>query len=535
MNQTRFPESRDGNGTNRSRKKPARIGLLTALPVLLAAVILIPMLLSDSTGGDGAITSISQLQESGLILAVSDGAPEERTIRDDFPDAAIQPFTDMVAAYTAVANGKADACVHSRREMAFAMANGFRGVRLLEENYSENIVAVGLSKISPIPDLKGQIDTFLQELRDDGTLDDMFTRWVTNAEETMPDIPSPKTSGGTLRVGTTGTVMPYSYYIGDRLAGYDIELATRFAAWLGMKLEFRVYSFPGAIAAAQAGEVDCIMSNLYYSEEHEEALNFSVPLFLEEVTVMVRATANTARIPFPDSIASSFEKTFLRENRWRLLTKGTGITLLITMLSALLGTALGFAACMLCRNGNPIANTITGFCVRLVHGMPVVVFLMVLYYIVFGRVNISNVAVSVVGFTLIFGSSVFSMLKTAIGALDRKQAEASCALGFSDRQTFFLVLLPQALPHMIQPFSEQVTALIKATSVVGYIAVQDLTKMGDIIRSRTYEAFFPLITVAVIYFLLAWLMTFLVRLLSRRLDPRQRRFKTLLKGVKTHD
>lgn len=505
--------------------------------LLFLAGLVFAVLLSGGCGRkDSRITSIEQLKEPGRVITVCDGTPEEDYVRRDFPNAKIQPFQDMIAAYTAVKNGKADACIHSRNEMQTAIKNGFGGVHLLEETYCQNTIAVGISKLSPIPDLKEKIDSFLKGLSEKGILNDMYDRWVNKAEETMPEIPKPENPKGTLRVGTTGTIMPYSYYIGERLAGYDIELATRFAAWMGMNLEFKIYSFAGIISAAQTNEIDCIMSNFYYTEEHEEAITFSRPVFYETVTVMVRdADSAGAGGSFWSSVAASFEKTFIRESRWKLLLQGTGTTLLITVLSIFLGTLLGFFVYMLCRTGNPFTNTLTRFFVWLIQGMPVVVFLMILYYIIFGNVNISGTIVSVIGFTLIFGASVFSMLKTGIGALSEGQKEAAYSLGFSDRKTFYLIMLPQAIPHITAPFTEQITQLIKVTAIVGYIAVQDLTKMGDIIRNRTYEAFFPLVTVAIIYFLIAWIMTFLARRIGSRIDTRKRKRKALLKGVKLHD
>ena len=349
----------------------------------------------------------------------------------------------------------------------------------------------------------------------------------------MPDIPQAENPSFTLRVGTTGSVMPYSYYIGTELAGYDIELAHRFAAWLGAEPEFWVIDFGGIVAAAEAGRIDCIMSNLFYSEERDEAIPFSDVLFEVEITAMVRDKGT--EVSFFDSIRSSFHKTFIRENRWKLFVNGVLTTLLITVLSILFGTASGFGVFMLCRNGNTVANGVTRFCTWLVQGMPMVVLLMILYYIVFGSVVISGIAVAVIGFTLTFGASVFGLLKMGVGTIDRGQYEAAYALGHSNRHTFFRIILPQAIPHVMPAYQREIVGLIKATAIVGYIAVQDLTKMGDIVRSRTYEAFFPLIAVTIIYFTLEGLFSLAVSRIRISIDPRKRRRDRILKGVNTHD
>ena len=125
------------------------------------------------------------------------------------------------------------------------------------------------------------------------------------------------------------------------------------------------------------------------------------------------------------------------------------------------------------------------------------------------------------------------MLTFGTGAVDHGQTEAAYALGFTDLQTFFTVILPQAAIHFMPSLKEEVTMLIKSTSVVGYIAVQDLTKMGDIVRSRTYEAFFPLIAVAAIYFVLAGILNLVTSAIERRITPSRRKPEDILRGIKT--
>ena len=122
-----------------------------------------------------------------------------------------------------------------------------------------------------------------------------------------------------------------------------------------------------------------------------------------------------------------------------------------------------------------------------------------------------------------------------MAAVDPGQLEAAYSLGYTNRKTFYRIILPQAMPHFMPAYKGEITALIKATAIVGYVMVQDLTKIGDIVRSRTYEAFFPLIAVAVIYFILAAILAFLVNRVELQMDPRRRPRKKILKGVQTDD
>ena len=122
-----------------------------------------------------------------------------------------------------------------------------------------------------------------------------------------------------------------------------------------------------------------------------------------------------------------------------------------------------------------------------------------------------------------------------VGAIDKGQREAALSLGYGDVQSFFRIILPQAVPHFLPIYKGEMVSLVKATAIVGYIAVQDLTKMGDIVRGRTYEAFFPLVVVAVIYFILGGLMTFIVGRVEILINPKRRKREDILKGVRTDD
>lgn len=163
--------------------------------------------------------------------------------------------------------------------------------------------------------------------------------------------------------------------------------------------------------------------------------------------------------------------------------------------------------------------------------MPLVVFLMVLFYIVFARTGMSGTTVAVIGFTIIFGFTMFDLLKSGESAVDSGQKEAAYALGYSDFDTFIRIILPQAAHHFLPSYQNEVVSLVKATAVVGYITVTDITKMGDVVRGRTYDAIFPLLAVVVAYFLLSAALKALIKVLIRKTDTRSRAKKDIMKGV----
>ena len=154
---------------------------------------------------------------------------------------------------------------------------------------------------------------------------------------------------------------------------------------------------------------------------------------------------------------------------------------------------------------------------------------MILYYVIFGKSGIAAMWVAVIGFSLNFGAYVSEILRSGIDSIDGGQREAALALGYSENQAFFRFIFPQAAVRQLGVYRGEIISLLKNTSIVGYIAIQDLTKMSDIIRSRTYEAFFPLIVTAVIYFLLAWIIPLILKFILKQIDPRSR--KRGVKGV----
>lgn len=366
------------------------------------------------------------------------------------------------------------------------------------------------------------------------TKTELWEKW-TGADDSIKTIPKQDWPGknGSIKVAACDALEPMSYVGADgQLTGLDIETILLIAKELDINVEFTPMDFSAVLASIGSGKADIGCGSIVTTDERKETMDF-VEYQKASYVLIVRAKGAVGeKNTFFDSIKKSFYKTFIREDRYKLFIEGIMTTLIITFLSILFGTVLGFVIFMGCRNGNRIANALSRFFMWLIQGMPVVVLLMILYYIIFGKTQLSGTVVSVIAFTLVFGASVFGMLKMGVGAVDKGQMEAALALGYGNTQSFFRFILPQALPHFLPSYKGEVVSLIKATAIVGYIAVQDLTKMGDIVRGRTYEAFFPLIAVAVIYFILGGLLTFAVGRIEISINPKKRKRSDILKRVK---
>lgn len=493
--------------------------------------------LAAASSGDraGAYKSLDEL--AGKQIGVVTGTIHDDLVAKRLPSAQIVYFTGTADMLAALKAGKIDAFVRPLSGAIF-MQHADDSITWLDEHLMDAELGFIFPKTDEGRALNERFSEFILAQRANGTLDKLAAKWFGKDEstKTIIDYTALPAVNGTLRMATAAATEPFTYVRDNTVVGFEIELAARFCAENGYRLQVEQMNFDGILASVQSGKCDFAGNCLAVTEERKERVDFSASHYSEGVVfVVLKDTAGQEGGGFFASVAESFEKTFIRENRWQLFVQGIGTTLLITVLSILFGTALGFGVFMLCRNGNPVANGITRFCVWLVQGMPVVVLLMILYYIIFGKAAISGTAVSVIGFTLVFGAAVYSMIKSGVATVDRGQTEAAYALGYTDRKTFYRVVLPQALPHFMPAYKGEITAIIKATAIVGYVAVQDLTKMGDIVRSRTYDAFFPLIAVAVIYFILAAILTFIVSKIELRIDPKRRSREDILKGLDIHD
>lgn len=221
-------------------------------------------------------------------------------------------------------------------------------------------------------------------------------------------------------------------------------------------------------------------------------------------------------------LKSSFISNFIEDNRWRYITDGLKITLLVTVFAVLIGVVLGFLIAIVRTTHDKtgklkILNAICKVYLTVIRGTPVVVQLMIIYFIIFGSVDISKVVVAIVAFGINSGAYVAEIFRSGIMSIDNGQFEAGRSLGFNYARTMMYIVMPQAFKNVLPTLCNEFISLLKETSVSGYIALQDLTKGGDIIRSRTYDAFMPLIAVALIYLAMVMIFTKLVSLLERRL------------------
>lgn len=513
--------------------------ILSVILILAAALIAVSVAgpgkgkrASEAGGGPGDGAPEKTLADyAGMDIGSVTGTTYDQSILANIPDAKIQYYSSYGDMLSALLTGRIAGFCADEPVVRYMMVSN-SGVARLPERLESYDFAFAFPKNAKGKALCEEYSEFVRKARADGTLDALEDKWFQEDESLCrpPDLSTLTGERGTLKMATDTTNPPFVHIVDRQPAGYEVDTAYLFCKEYGYGLEIKNYNFDAILPSVQSGMCDFGGASITVTPERAESVYFSEPHYLAGAVLAVRASdlpqdsgaagAQDGRKGFFTRISESFEKNFIRESRWKLLLQGIGVTCLITVLSAFFGTLLAFLICLFRRLDSDLSNRISNLYVKLLQGTPMVVLLMILYYVVFARSVLSAAAISVIAFSLNFSAYASEIMYSGIQSIDKGQREAALALGYTENQAFFRFIFPQAMVHFLPVYRGELVSLLKTTSIVGYIAIQDLTKMSDIIRSRTYEAFFPLLSTAVIYFALAWILSLAVQIFLKSIDPR---------------
>ena len=208
--------------------------------------------------------------------------------------------------------------------------------------------------------------------------------------------------------------------------------------------------------------------------------------------------------------------TFIFQDRWKFFLEGLGITLLLTIGSFILGSLFGAGFCALKTSRNKVVRKVTNAVISFLVQLPTLVLLMLFVYILFGETSLSVTIVVLLGLTLKAGAYLSDIFYTAVTAVNSGEVEAAHTLGLSRVQVFRYITLPQAITTAMPVYKNQFVITLQETSIVGYLAIMDLTRASEIVTSRTYDALFGLIFISIIYLLIGYLGNLLLNLLGKK-------------------
>ena len=217
------------------------------------------------------------------------------------------------------------------------------------------------------------------------------------------------------------------------------------------------------------------------------------------------------------SFVETFEKCFIRENRYKLLVGGIGVTIKVSLVAVLIGILIGFLIALCNLSKNKFLRFLGGIYTDVIRGTPAVTQLMIIYFVIFASVDLQKWIIAAIAFGINSGAYVSEIFRAGILSIDKGQTEAGRSLGLSAYQTMTRIVLPQAIKNIFPTLCNEFIVLIKETAIVGYVGLVDIQKAGDFIKSATFEAFMPLIATAIIYYVLVKTLTLLLGRIEKRL------------------
>lgn len=471
------------------------------------------------------VTSVDDLP--GARIGVQLGTTGDIYVSDyesDGSGTVVERYNKGADAVQALKQGKIDCVVIDEQPaLRFVEQNG--GLRILEEEFTLEDYAFLIAKDNE--ELLEKVNGALAELREEGVLDEIKKNYV-GAESEVGKYPYESADverpNGTLVVATNAEFPPYEYYEDGAVTGMDMDIMRAVCDKLGMEIKIEDMAFDSIIPAVSSGKADIGAAGFTVTEERKKNANFSDTYTTSKQVIIV---ADEDAVQAGQTLSEKFYNSFIKDNRYMYLVKGLGNTIVITIFAVMIGIALGFLIAVVRTNhdrngGFTVLNAICKAYLTIVRGTPVMIQLLIIYYVIFQSVTINKLVVAVIAFGLNSAAYVAEIVRSGIMAVDVGQFEAGRSLGLTYRQTMMSIVMPQAVKNILPALCNEFISLLKETSISGYIGFMDLTKGGDIIRSVTYDALLPLLAVALVYLLMVMGLTKGVNLLERKLRSNER-------------
>lgn len=434
----------------------------------------------------------------------------------------VERYNKGADAIQALKLGKID-CVVIDEQPAIEFVKQNSGIHIVEEEFTLEDYAFCVAKENT--ELLAQMNEAIETLKADGTIDNIIKNYI-GTEDEIGQYPYESKDvardNGTLVVGTNAEFPPYEYYENNEVTGIDIDIMRAVSDELGMDMQVEDMAFDSIIAAVSSGKVNVGASGFTVTEDRKKNINFTDTYITTKQVIIVKDGDSAANA----SLSEKLYDNFIKDNRYLYIFKGLGNTLVITLFAVMLGIILGFLIAIVRTNhdrngGLPILNAICKVYLTVVRGTPVMIQLLIIYYVILASVT-NKIMVATIAFGLNSAAYVAEIVRSGIMSVDIGQFEAGRSLGLNYKQTMQAIILPQAIKNILPALLNEFISLLKETSISGYIGLMDLTKGGDIIRSNTYEAFLPLLAVALIYLVIVMILSACVNKLERRLRNNER-------------
>ena len=471
----------------------------------IAGILVLAICVSCSGNKSKTITLESEADLTGLTISCGAGNYYEHKYSAR-PDVTVFACATQADALQAVRQGLADVFVGDEIELTEPNRKRL-GVKVAMYGEDSFEVAFGIKKGNTV--LLEQFNAFLKTI----PIQDIINRWTKDGPQVEDPNIGHTVSSEPLHCVVCNNLEPVSYVgEGGKWMGMDPDILTRFANYLGRPINFSFIDLGGAVTAIQTGQADFMAGNIFVTEERKTFMDFTDYYYICHPVFIVADHDSKVHV----GLAERLRMNLVREDRWKLITQGLTETIKITLLSILIGTVLGIGVCSALRSRRNWVRSAIGLYCSFIQGTPTLVLLLIMFYVIFAGSGMSASLVAIITFAFSFASSAGSIFDSSISTVPVGQTEAGLSLGFTPFRTFTGIVMPQALRKGLPLYAGECVKLLQSTSIVGYIAIQDLTRASDLIRSRTFDALIPLLIITIIYFVLAWLIRKLLNLLITR-------------------
>lgn len=423
-----------------------------------------------------------------------------------FPDANLRQYEDLPLMCMALQGRKIDALICLEAGLDELLGGNPSFMELPGLGIRDSVcVAFRLDGA----ELVAEFNDFLALMRSDGRMAQLEANWFGSGAPRS--FYHAQTREGTpLRVGIEVGQSGLTVMEEGEETGFEPELLRRFADHLGRPVHFVEMTGAGMVPALLSGRVDALVDAITPTPVRGTSVLFSDPYYSCDLHVVALNPDYVALEAHHQTLWEAIRENLVDDARYMLILRGLWITLLILFCSLLLGSILGALLCwMLFCNRPALKHFAHGYC-EFIEGIPIVVLLLFMFYVVFASSPVAAVLVAIITYSLHFAAGACECYHTGLHSVPNGQYEAGLALGFTFFETIHYVILPQAVRPILLQYKGKAVALIENTAIVGFIAIQDLTKVTDIIRTQTYNSLIPLVVVGLLYFLLARLLAWCI-------------------------
>lgn len=489
-----------------------------ALCVMAALVLLTSCGKTDKPKKVKVPDTLEGFNDKDVTVGVVDGYIFEDIAKRKLPKANIMHFSTREYAYKALATG-AISGVLDDEPIIRAVTRGTDAVDAMDGYIEPADYAFVFPKNDKCDTIRERFDSYVELLANDGALNGLDEKWFGNktTNKQSMDISKLPAINGTLELAFDGENIPFEYMSAGQVVGFEIDILYGFCQKYGYGLALNQVPFSDMLSGVESGTYDIGCGAVTITDERSEKFNFSRPCYTGGATICVRTDAVVSSDPDEArGLSGHFKKTFIEEDRYIMMIKGVLTTFLIVFVSVFVGNPLGYIFYILSRRSNIVVRGIVRVILWFVHVTPAIMIIMLLYYKYYRDLYIGGEIAAIVGFTLAFSDEIYRMVERYSGMIDDGEFEKNYRLWFSKSTEFFNTLMKHYGKEMITDFKNIVVRLIKATAVVGYIAVNDMTRTFDLIRQDSFEITLPLVTTMILYILIIVITTKLLDRVAMR-------------------